>query len=140
MNRFARLLRLEPAARGLSIEAAVLLGMIAPGLKFGPSALTGRLIRRASTASSGTADPVLVAEVAAAVRRAAYQVRGGTCLAQALTGWLMMTCRHQPATVRLGVNRDRASGLSAHAWLECNGARIIGGDAAGEYAPFPMFS
>lgn len=140
MKRFVRVLRLQPTARRLSIEALVLLGTIAPVLKFGPSALTGRIIRRASSGGAGAADRAFVAEVAAAVKRAAPHVAGATCLAQALTGWLMLTRRQQAATVRLGVSRGSTSELNAHAWVECNGERVIGGEGAAGYTPFPTFS
>jgi hypothetical protein len=140
MKRVARVLRLAPGERRLLLEAFALLGVISPVLKFGSGKLTGRLIRRASTAVAGHADAKVAFAVAAAVNQAGLHVPGATCLARALTGWLMVTRRHQPATLRLGVHRADSDEFAAHAWLECNGQSVIGGERVHEYTPFPTFS
>jgi hypothetical protein len=122
------------------LEALVLLGTVAPLLKFGPAALTGRILRRLLGVPSRPADPQVVSGVAAAVTRAAAHVPFATCLARAVTAWLMVRRRHEGATLRLGVSRDGARGFMAHAWLECNGERVIGGELAQNFTAFPPFS
>jgi Transglutaminase-like superfamily len=133
----ARLLRMERNERHLLLEAVTLLSGVSSLLKYGPDQLTGRLVRRASTSSAGPTNERLGSEVAAAVNQAAAHVPSATCLARALTGWVMVTRRHGSATVRLGVNRGNALEFAAHAWLDCNGQRVIGGENACEYTPFP---
>ena len=140
LRRVARVLRLNRQERRLLLEALTLLSAVSPLLKFGPGKLTGRLIQRASTSAAGPTDAKLASEVAAAVNKAAAHVPTSTCLARALTGWVMVTRRHEAATVRLGVQRGSAREIAAHAWLECNGQRVIGGESAHEYTPFPTFS
>lgn len=139
-DRLARVLTLSPSDRRLLFEALVLLGMVAPVLKYGPGAVAGRLLKRAAAGSSGTADREVVLDVVRAVTRASPHVPGATCLAQALAGWVMVRRRHAGAVVRLGVNRSATSELLAHAWLECNGERVIGGQSGADFTPFPPVS
>ena len=122
------------------LEAALLLCAASPVLRLGPSSLTGRLLKRAAARQSDTADRRVVADVVRAVKSASPRVPGSTCLAQALTAWVMVTRRHGGAVVRLGVGRDPAQGFLAHAWLECNGENVLGEQAASEYVPFPPVS
>jgi len=136
LKRVARLLRLDPRQRKLLLEAGALLSAVSPLVRYAPSGVTGRVIRRASVSNTARTDPQLAADVAHAVLKVAESVPYSTCLARALTGWIMLARRRQAATVRLGVSRA-ASGITAHAWLECNGQRVIGGETSHEYIPFP---
>ena len=137
---FGQVLEASLGERALLLEALLLLGAVAPVLRFGPSSLTGRLLKRAAATQPGTADRRVVAEVVSAVKSASARVPGSTCLAQALAGWVMVTRRHESAVVRLGVDRDPARGFRAHAWLECNGENVIGEQVASEFVPFPPLS
>lgn len=139
LSRVARVVSLKPAERRLLLEAFVLLGAVSPLLKYGPGALTGRVLRRASAMTCGPSDPEIVSAIAAAVTKAAPHVPGATCLARALAAWLMVTRRHEMATVRLGVRLESDSGFAAHAWLECNGRPVLGGETAHGYTPFRDF-
>jgi hypothetical protein len=121
-------------------EALLLLCTASPILRFAPSFLTGRLVTRAAANQPSSADRQVVVAVARAVKCASRRVPGSTCLAQALAGWAMLTRRHEGAVVRLGVNRDAAGGLLAHAWLECNGEKVLGGRVASAFVPFPPIS
>ncbi len=51
------------------------------------------------------------------------------CLAQAIAGKIMLTRRHIPSTLYIGVTKDKdhSADLSAHAWLRC-GDRMVTGD------------
>ena len=122
------------------VEAFLLLGVVSPVLKYGPGALTGRILRRASAKTAGPSNPKVVSAVARAVTKAAPHVPGATCLARALAAWFMVTRRHEVATVRLGVRRESDRALAAHAWLECNGLPVLGGETAHGYTPFRHFT
>jgi hypothetical protein len=59
------------------------------------------------------------------------------CLTQALTARLLLARRGaRPTTLQIGVARGTDEALGAHAWLERNGAVLIGGTAAPQsYTP-----
>jgi hypothetical protein len=79
----------------------------------------------------GTNRTVTVSECADAVRRAARLWPRATCLSRALAGQRLLG--DASATVAIGVRRD-ATALRAHAWLESNGAAVIGGGESDAYA------
>lgn len=72
-------------------------------------------------------------EIGRAVERAATVVPGATCLVQALAAeWLLRREGWDP-TVRIGVARH-GNGVAAHAWVECGGEIVLGGEEAAAYA------
>lgn len=139
MNRRAlwRWARLPRPERRAASEAVLVLGLVSAGLRVFPPKLTGALVRRATSADAGSADdgePVDM--VVVAVERAARRVPGATCLAQALTAWMMLERRRTPAVVRIGASR-RGDQLAAHAWLEHAGRIVLGEDQARRQVEFP---
>lgn len=54
------------------------------------------------------------------------------CLVQALAAALLLRCHSISATLSLGVTRDNAARISAHAWLSC-GEVIVTGGHSGEF-------
>lgn len=50
----------------------------------------------------------------------------GTCLMQALVGYVLLARRGYPTDLRIGVARDEAGKFVAHAWLERDGDIVIG--------------
>jgi hypothetical protein len=74
---------------------------------------------------SGDVEPM---RVAWAVRAASRRLLGdGSCLAQALTTELFLRRVHIPASLCIGVAKDEAGKLVAHAWVESAGTVVIGG-------------
>ena len=69
---------------------------------------------------------VLVGQVASAVRSASRRVPKATCLTQALVAERMLAQRGRRTVLRIGVARDPSGAFEAHAWLEYQGAVIIG--------------
>jgi hypothetical protein len=70
-------------------------------------------------------------EICWAVTRAGRTWFGDAgCLAQALVGELLLVRRGVPAQLRIGVRRDGAGALLAHAWVEENQQILIGGRAS----------
>ena len=58
------------------------------------------------------------------------------CLPQALVAQWLLRRRGYPATLRIGVTRDEAGQLLAHAWVESEGVILIGGRFSPElYTP-----
>lgn len=53
------------------------------------------------------------------------------CLAQAMAGKAMLRLRRVPSTLYLGLAKDEAGQLEAHAWLRC-GSRVLTGESARE--------
>jgi len=76
--------------------------------------------------------------VAWAVRAAARYVPGATCLPQALTAVRMLLRHGHPAELRIGVVRADDGRLAGHAWVESDGAIVIGGDHPLRYTPVPV--
>lgn len=70
---------------------------------------------------SGDCDPALHAR---AVDRAAKGVGCGTCLSKSLALHTLLRRRGIDTRLRLGVRKDQASGIRAHAWLELDGLPI----------------
>jgi hypothetical protein len=56
---------------------------------------------------------------------------------QALTAQVMLARRNYPAQLCIGVAKDEAGRLKAHAWVDFEGKVIIGKVGAAEYVPLP---
>ncbi|HEX8917868.1 MAG TPA: lasso peptide biosynthesis B2 protein, partial [Chloroflexota bacterium] len=73
------------------------------------------------------------ARAARAVVGASRSIPRASCLTQAIAGrWLLASYGH-PSQVHIGAARDNDGRLELHAWLDCNGTIVIGGE---EYAAF----
>lgn len=80
-------------------------------------------------------------EVSTAVRLASRAVPDSTCLVRALAAQVLLGRSGLPATVRYGVGRKADGPFCAHAWLECAGRVVIGGDEdLTRYSVLPGFA
>lgn len=113
-----------------------MLSLVRIGMPVVPSRASGALLRRACVEAPGRGSRDDVREVVLGIERAARRIPGATCLIQALTGWLMLSRRSIPSTVRIGVARPDAK-LSAHAWLEQDGRVVLGSEGAAAHTSFP---
>ena len=120
--------------RRLFVWSAFLLGSIRLGLWLLPfERLRCLLARAARWSCQASADRVVWA-----VRAASRYVPMSTCLTQALATQVLLGRADRPASVRIGVARDRGGRLRAHAWVESQGKVLIGGlEDLAHYAPFP---
>jgi hypothetical protein len=87
-------------------------------------AAIARHVRRRSGSparSPGEAD-----RIAWSVGSAARFVPKATCLTQALAGEVLLRRAGYPADVKIGVAKDPAGKLEAHAWIESGGRVVIG--------------
>ena len=126
-------------SRKLFLQALPLLAVVRLALWVLPSAVvlrqTSRLSGRARRAPEGrrrAADAV-----GSAIRQASRHVPRATCLTQAITAQLLLLRYGIASELRLGVAKDAAGGLQAHAWVEAGGLVVTGGDALERYVPLP---
>jgi transglutaminase superfamily protein len=64
----------------------------------------------------------------------------GTCLTQALAAHVLLSRSGLQSDLRIGVTRDPNGKFVAHAWLEKQGAILIGGDCSKDYTPMPALN
>jgi hypothetical protein len=62
------------------------------------------------------------------------------CLVKALTGQIMLKKRKIPCTLYLGMAKDKANKLSAHAWLRCGNSIILGENERSGFITVAYFS
>lgn len=126
------------ARRRAFAEAAVWLTAYGLGVSVLPSRRISGLLRldkaRCPVTEARGGDPERLAEVrwaiAAAARRLPWRP---VCLPQALAARRLLVRRGLDATLYLGVRCgcDATAGMVAHAWVECAGEIVVGGDGAG---------
>ncbi len=107
--------------------------MAGAAVRFLSYATVTRTIARipASRSSRGTITP---ADCAIAIRRARRIWPVARCLPQAIAGYCLLRRAGRAPTVTLGV-AVAGHQLDAHAWLECDGVTVTGGDIDHRYAP-----
>jgi len=112
------------------LEAAVILVSVHVGLRFLPFQTVRSLLSRFEAGirlpkATGEADSVLTQRVVGAVERASRRL-GLTCLPRALTAHALLARRGIQTNIRIGVTRTPGSPLEAHAWVERDGAVVMG--------------
>jgi hypothetical protein len=132
--------------RGLFAEAFVLLGVMRAAIVLFPFRKITAYLGLTPGASSSVPESALCVKptdigwgVQAAAARTPWQ---SACLAQALTGMVMLGRRGINATLYLGVARDEsgAEAMTAHAWLRCGDAILTGAGGVERYAAISSFS
>jgi hypothetical protein len=88
--------------------------------------------RKPSTPKPG---PVAPPRIAWAVRAVSRYVPGATCLTQALAARSLLAAEGTASRLQLGMARIDGR-PQAHAWLESDGAIVIGGEGHARFAPF----
>ncbi|MEX2609431.1 MAG: lasso peptide biosynthesis B2 protein [Gemmatimonadota bacterium] len=129
-----RLLALPRIERRLLLRAACALFLarraLHPVRRRTPSLLETRPV------VSGRVAGVEPVAVALAVSRAGRYLPGEwTCLEQALAGRTLLAAFGRSSRVRLGAARSAPGGQRFHAWLECDGVVVLGGDQPRAYVP-----
>lgn len=64
-------------------------------------------------------------------------IPGASCLTQALAAQVLLRRAGLDTTLRIGVKKEPAEGLKAHAWLECDGVIVVGGEVMSQFTPLP---
>ena len=130
MSVWRRWWTLTATERQLVTEAAILV----LGIRTGLHVMAFPTLRRRLDACA-PAPPQSVADIARAVSAAGRHLPGTTCLPEALAAYTMLRRRGHAPVFRLGVRDGGASVVDAHAWVECDGAVVVGSmDARAGYA------
>ena len=69
-----------------------------------------------------------------AIRTVAARIPRTTCLTQALAAKYQLERSGRNAQLHLGIAKQNGQFL-AHAWLECDGETVLGGEISDRYAP-----
>lgn len=127
MSRVQTLRAMSARERLLHIRIGLLLATI----RFALTVLPYRVVCRAIDTVSMRPDPArlrdpdFASECAAAIVRMSRYVPRATCLVQAHTLRFLMQKHGLPVDMRIGVQKH-GDELSAHAWVESEGAVILG--------------
>ena len=71
-------------------------------------------------------DSANIEKIVWAVTVASRYVPAATCLTQALAGQILLAQHGEPALLQIGVAKNEAGNLEAHAWVESRGRIVIG--------------
>lgn len=146
MGRITKFFRLPGRDRALLLQAFCLIIGIRLALKTVRFAtLRGALARVSSTGSTPRRQlPATEDEqqrTVWAVRTAARAIPAvSTCLTNALAAHVLLARRGYVSNLRIGVTRDEKGEFTAHAWLEQEGAILIGGDWSDGFTPMPALN
>jgi transglutaminase superfamily protein len=128
MKRLRKFFSLPAADQKLLVKAAVLLWVVRIGLWVLPFRTVCRLLTNVKErAVSSVINDDHLEKIVASVKRSSRLVPAATCLPQALVTVALMESAQLDATMRIGVAKNPAGKLEAHAWVESDGKVIIGG-------------
>lgn len=131
--------RLPARERRFLLKVTGLVTLIRLGLWFLPFRVVRRWLDRvpSPTIISPPSNSAIVSRIVWAVELTSAYIPQATCLTQALAAQTLMKRRGYPTRLRLGVIKNDAGKLEAHAWVEWQGKIIIGGeDSPTRFATF----
>jgi hypothetical protein len=124
----------------MAAEAAVWLAVAGVALRTLSFARLARLAAAApsarSDASGGRTAHGIGRAIDAASRRAPWPV---LCFEKGLAAHAMLRLRGLPSALYYGARNDPTRGPTAHVWVELAGVRVVGGDAAPDFAVLAAF-
>ena len=129
MKPLRKFVSLSSSDRNLLIQTAVLLSGIRLGLRFVSFPTLRRILDKISkTAPNSTqAYQSTLNRVVWAVDIVSKYMPGGVkCLARALATQVLLARRGYLVQLHIGVAKDEAGQLEAHAWIESQGSVVIG--------------
>jgi hypothetical protein len=134
-----RLKQVSPLERRLVAEAMALLPAVHALQSHLPFKRWRALLERAPLASAPRHPRASVDQVAWAVEAARRWLPGEyKCLPGAYAAHLMLRRRGHASEVHVGVGRDAAGKVEAHAWVHCEGRIVIGlVEDMERFVPFP---
>lgn len=145
MRRFILMFLRVPFRRKIWLAIVFfLLVLIQTSLNVFSFAKIYRWVKRQSSSKALQFGSKAEEEIPWAVTRAGYFLYGDEgCLVQAIVGEYLLTQHGIPAKLRLGIRRQPDGAPFAHAWVESNGAILIGGTSSQipqDFQSFPEFT
>lgn len=129
-----RALTLAPRERAHALRAVTWLAASGLAVRVLPFSTIARWIERIPRSRSTTVPPT-PGECAVAMARASRVLPGERCLARAVAACCLLRRAGRAPAIRMGVALDPDRHLEAHAWLECDGLVVTGGNVPGRYVP-----
>jgi hypothetical protein len=132
MRLLVKLRSLERGERRLLLRVVLVVAFVRAALWLAPFVrLREYLARRARLRPVG--QELDTARLVWAVRAAAARIPRATCLTQALAAKYLLERSGRSVQLHLGVTKQDGR-FMAHAWLECEGETVLGGEVAERYA------
>ncbi len=132
-DRLRKYWRLSWADRRLLFQAALQTGLVSLGMRVLPFSFWRHRLQNCPGRPQGPAGSDSPDRILWAVSVAAGFVPGATCLVRSLVARDMLCRAGHTAELRLGVNPRVERPLQAHAWLECEGRVLLGGEDVSTY-------
>lgn len=127
--------RLTPPRRAALRWALAAVTVVRLCLRFFPLRVWERLAGRLGSSRTSAPGAHTAQDVVWAVGRASRVVPRATCLTQALAAHILLARSGHRSRLKIGVARTSGRGLRAHAWLESDGAVLLGGSCNEAYTP-----
>jgi hypothetical protein len=135
VRRIPRFLAMPASERWLLLRCVAIVAVIRVALWIAPFRVLLRVVDRGSRPVRGARSADEAAHIAEGVEIAGRLIPDATCLTQALAALLLMRRRGLDAELRLGVRRDGAGSVEAHAWIESAGRVLVGAREARAFSP-----
>ena len=128
MKNLRKFLLLNPPDRRLLLTSILWLGAARLALWLLPFQTARRVLAKLGPAKAifPKGDLANIDRIVWAVAVASRYVPAATCLPQALAGQILLAQHGEPALLRIGVVKNEAGNLQAHAWVESRGRIVIG--------------
>jgi Transglutaminase-like superfamily len=127
MRSLCKFLLLEPSARWLLLKTGLLLWAVRLGLWLLPLPRLRRLLAKLRPSQPMAPEDLRsIEKIVWAVTIASRYVPAATCLTQALVGQILLAHYGEAAFLQIGVTKNEAGELEAHAWVESRGRVVIG--------------
>jgi hypothetical protein len=119
---------LNPRDRSLLLTSIGCLWAVRLGLWLLPLQTVRRLMAKLSPPKplSSKETPPDLERITWAITVASRYVPAATCLTQALAGQILLAQHGEPALLQIGVAKNEAGKLEAHAWVESRDRIVIG--------------
>ena len=144
MENIAKFLKKPAFEQALYMEAAFWLGVSRLAILMLPFRWIAPLLgthMASSDENDAAAKHQAVRSVSSAIRTMSRRLPWECkCLAQAISGKMMLRTRRIPSTLYLGVAKEENSDLSAHAWLRAGNRIILGGGGVKRFAVVSTFA
>lgn len=135
MKDLQKFLELPRVHQGLLLRSALVIVGLQIGLQVLGFGRMQQLLRRLEERAGGRRRPPPPELLAWSIRTVGNRLPGASCLVQALAAQLLFRREGYPVSLVIGVARNPASGLEAHAWVHGQGQIWVGGLEATRFMP-----